>query len=357
MKVAVYAIAKNEQQFVARWAQSCIEADHRYILDTGSTDETRSLATTFGVTVFNNQFDPWRFDTARNAILELLPDDVDICIALDMDEVLVPGWREALEAAHSESADRYRYKYVWSWNSDGSEGLVYGGDKIHIRHGMRWHHPVHEVLKKNNGQPEVQVWVDNLEIHHFPDSSKSRGQYLPLLELAVEEDPHDDRNRFYLGREYIFHGENAKAIEQFSEHLRLSKWAPERAAAYRYMYQATKNEGYLYRALREDPNRRENYVALAQYHYESQNWQACLSMVKAALCIETKPLDYLCESDAWSWLPYDLGAIAHFRLGNYQSALEYGGIALNHKPDDERLAENVRLYAEALPSNHIFKKS
>ena len=29
---------------------------------------------------------------------------------------------------------------------------------------------------------------------------KSRGQYLPLLELSEEEDPEDDRNMHYLGR-------------------------------------------------------------------------------------------------------------------------------------------------------------
>lgn len=352
MKVAVYAIALNEEQYVERWARSCAGADYTYILDTGSEDETRELAKSAGVTVFRKTFDPWRFDAARNHILDLLPDDVDICIALDMDEVLVSGWREALDGAYTENADRYRYKYVWSWNDDGSEGLVYGGDKIHIRYGMRWHHPVHEVLKKNNNQPENQKWVDNLEIHHFPDPSKSRSQYLPLLELAVSEDPEDDRNRFYLGREYIFRGEHEKAIEQFEEHLKISRWAPERAAALRYLYQATKDVSYLYQAMMNDPCRRENYTALAQHHYENEEWQACLCMVKAALSIQTKPLDYLCDSDAWSWLPYDLGAIAHYRLGNHLEALEYGGIALNYRPGDERLAGNVKLYADSLAKSN-----
>jgi hypothetical protein len=73
---------------------------------------------------------------------------------------------------------------------------VYGGDKIHNRYGLSWRHPVHEVLKKNSEMhPEVQRWVEGIQIHHHPDSTKSRAQYLPLLELAVEEDPRDDRIR------------------------------------------------------------------------------------------------------------------------------------------------------------------
>ena len=156
MKIAVYTIAKNEEQFVERWAESCKDADYRLILDTGSTDKTIELAESFGIVTVDAVFKPWRFDTARNLALSMLPSDIDMCIALDMDEVLIDGWREHLEAVAS-NITRPRYKYVWSWNSDGSEGLTYGGDKIHKRHGYTWKHPVHEVIKPI-GNGEVQEW-------------------------------------------------------------------------------------------------------------------------------------------------------------------------------------------------------
>ena len=40
MKICVYAIAKNEEQFVDRWVDSMSEADWVCVLDTGSTDRT-----------------------------------------------------------------------------------------------------------------------------------------------------------------------------------------------------------------------------------------------------------------------------------------------------------------------------
>ena len=40
MKVCVYAICKNEEQFVERWMDSMGEADLVVVLDTGSTDGT-----------------------------------------------------------------------------------------------------------------------------------------------------------------------------------------------------------------------------------------------------------------------------------------------------------------------------
>ena len=42
---------------------------------------------------------PWRFDTARNRSLALVPEDADICVCTDLDEVFHPGWRAALESA------------------------------------------------------------------------------------------------------------------------------------------------------------------------------------------------------------------------------------------------------------------
>ena len=158
MKIAVYTIAKNEEQHVARWAESCKEADYRFILDTGSTDDTRQAAIDASVEVMSRQFDPWRFDHARNFSLACLPKDIDLCISLDMDEVLQPGWREALEQL-PPTVTRPRYQYVWSWNPDGSEGLTYGGDKIHARHGYRWKHPVHEVLKPDGVETQPNLGV------------------------------------------------------------------------------------------------------------------------------------------------------------------------------------------------------
>ena len=70
MKVCVYAIAKNEEKFAARWAQSMKEADEIFVLDTGSTDETVKILEENGVQVSVQKIEPWRFDKARNASLD-----------------------------------------------------------------------------------------------------------------------------------------------------------------------------------------------------------------------------------------------------------------------------------------------
>lgn len=349
MKIAVYSIALNEKQFVKRWYESAKEADFILLADTGSTDGTAELARELGIHVVDVRIKPWRFDDARNASLAHIPVDIDYCIALDVDEVLTPGWREHLEKTPAH-VTRPRYKYVWSWNADGSEGLVYGGDKIHARQGYRWKHPVHEVLNSYL-IPEVQEWI-GLQIHHYPDQSKSRSQYFPMLEMAVAEDPEDDRNSHYLGREYFFHQMCDKAKEELQRHLSLKRaqWKPERAASMRYIAKCSEGkerEEWFKKAALEYPEGREPWVDLAEYYYENQMWKECYSTVLRALEIKEKPLQYLNDPKAWSDFPYDLAAIAAHKLGYKEEALTFGQEALNLNPTDERLKKNLNFYKES----------
>ncbi len=348
LKIAVYTIALNEEQFVESWYKSAMDADCLLIADTGSTDNTVQKAQDLGIDVFTISISPWRFDDARNASLAALPKDIDICISLDMDEVLVPGWREKLEGIKPETT-RPRYKYTWSWNEDGTPGLEYGGDKIHSRHGYRWKHPVHEVLTTDR-LDEVQEWID-LEIHHHPDNSKPRSQYLPLLELSVKENPYDDRNVYYYARELFFYGQYEKATEEFKRYLELptARWGAERAAAYRYLAKCIPVLGdqYLIQAIAEDPNRRESYVSLAQWYYQNEQWGWCKDYSLAALNIKEKPLDYLCEDYAWGALPHDLAAIAEYNLGNIEEAIAQTEQAMTLS-NDPRLATNLAYYLSLL---------
>lgn len=347
MRIAVYTIALNEEKFVTPWYESAKEADYLLIADTGSTDKTIKLAKKLGINVVSVSIKPWRFDDARNASLALLPADIDMCIALDMDEVLVPGWRKHLEGIKPETT-RPRYQYTWNWKDkeETIPGLQYGGDKIHRRHGYRWRHPVHEVLSVDR-LTEVQEWIP-LEIHHHADNTKPRSQYLPLLQQSVVEDPYDDRNAFYYARELFFYGQLEQAAAEFKRHLSLPRavWAPERAASMRYLAKTEPQNAvdWLTKAVAQAPGRREPLVELAQHYYRQQDWINCYKYAKEAVAIEEKPLDYLCEEFAWNDLPWDLLALAAYNLGKKLEAVDYGKKALKYAPDNERLARNLAFY-------------
>ena len=142
-RIAVYAIARDEATRVESWAASAADADVRLIADTGSSDDTVERAAALGVDVHRVAVEPFRYDVARNRALDLLPDDVDLCVPLDMDEELAPGWRQLLDEAWAQGATRISYSLVWPWSAVYPD-LRYTADKIHARHGCRWRFPVHE---------------------------------------------------------------------------------------------------------------------------------------------------------------------------------------------------------------------
>ena len=98
-RIYVYAICKNEEKFAESWVRSMQEADGICVLDTGSTDGTAERLRELGAHVTQEAVTPWRFDTARNRSLELVPEDADLCVCTDLDEVFRPGWRTAMEQA------------------------------------------------------------------------------------------------------------------------------------------------------------------------------------------------------------------------------------------------------------------
>jgi len=352
-RVCVYAICKNEEKFVDRWVQSMSEADEIVVLDTGSTDATVQRLRERGVQVWQENIDPWRFDTARNRAMEHIPEDAEICVSTDLDEVFRPGWRAALERVWIPGAGQAACRYTWSFRPDGSEGVVFWYEKIHARRGYRWKHPVHEVLVwVGEGLPGPKVTADGVQLDHHPDPEKSRGQYLPLLELSVREDPEDDRNMHYLGREYLFHGRWDEAIATLKRHLALPRalWRDERAASMRYIARAylekgeagTARDWYL-QAVAQAPHLREPYMDLAMLLYRQEQWDGVLYFTGCALAIRHRPRSYISQAEAWGSLPHDLRAIAFSRTGRPVQALEQARLALELEPDNARLQGNVRL--------------
>lgn len=353
MKVAVYTIALNEEKHVERWYNSVKDADHILIADTGSTDKTVEIAKSLGIDVITVLVKPFRFDTSRNAALAALPADIDYCISLDMDEVLTEGWRtdiETLQILGSNQAAILRSTLTWNFRDDGTPGLEYGADRVHSRWGTMWRQPAHEIINVYGDCEEIRGGV-GFGIHHLADPTKSRGQYMAMLKMAVQENPHSDRNAFYYARELYFYGLYQEAAKEFKRHLELptAVWPPERAASLRYlaMCEPDNAETHLVKAVATDPSRREAKIALAQHFYRKNDWANCYKWSTEALQIKTKPLDYMCEEFAWDHTPYDLAALAAYNLNKFDQALEYGTKAVELNPNDSRLVANLAWYSLA----------
>lgn len=352
LKLCVYAIAKNESQFVDRWVDSMSEADKIYVLDTGSTDDTVEKLRNRGVEVLVKKIEPWRFDVARNESLKMVSDEYDICVCTDLDEVFEKGWYQEMVNSWNENTTRLSYNYIWNFDSYGKPGTSFYIDKTHANKAYKWVNPVHEVLVPINNINEV-ISVSNALLKHYPDPLKSRGSYLGLLELSVKEDPTNDRNMHYLGREYMFKKEYEKSIETLLKHLDLpnSKWKDERAASMRYIarsYIALKKIDdaidWYKNAIIEAPYLREGYTELGYLYYKNKDYKHSKYYLEMALNITSKPNTYICEAFAYNETIYDILSIDSYYVGDLKSAITYASKALEINPSVKRIQDNLELY-------------
>ena len=354
LKIYVYAICKNEEAFVERWVNSMNEADDIFVLDTGSTDNTVKKLKEKGVNVKTKIISPWRFDVARNESLKLIPDDADICVCTDLDEVFVPGWRKTLEESWVDDATKARYTYNWSLDEQNKPIVSFFYEKTHTLKDYKWTHPVHEVLTFI-GENEKVLTIPDITLNHYPDRNKSRGGYLPLLELSVEEDPDDDRNMHYLGREYMYYERWNECIDTLIKHLKLPRatWKDERSASMRFIarsYTALKRYDeaimWLDKAIEEAPHLRDPLIEKAILMYTLENWDEIEKLILKALEIPINGKTYINEVFTFNETPYDLLSLAYYNKNNKEKALENVLKALEINPNDERLQMNHKYILE-----------
>jgi tetratricopeptide (TPR) repeat protein len=343
LKIVVYAISLQEEKHAARFCEAARDADLIFVADTGSTDKTVSILENHGATVAHISVKPWRFDDARNAALAMLPEDFDVCVSLDLDEVLQPGWRAEIERVWTPGTTRLRYGFDWGC------GIVFKYEKIHARHGYRWFGSCHEhpVPDRINEQ-----WADTdmLMVIHQPDSTKSRSQYLDLLRVSIDENPHEPRNAFYYARELSFVGRWHDSIEQCKRYLDLPRanWPTERCYAMRvigrcYMELGDYNSAlvWLRKAASEAPDTREPWCELAKACYHAARWAEMFGAAMTCLDIRKRELVYTVDPLVWGYAPHDWASIAAWNLGLKDTAIEQAKKAIELEPGDMRLRRNL----------------
>lgn len=348
MKIAVYTMALNEAAHVDRWAASSVDADYRVVADTGSTDSTVSLLRGAGVSVTGIAVRPWRFDTARNAALALVPADADICIALDLDAFLPAGWRTILEQHWTPQTTRLWHTNQYL-NDAGALIRTWLHGKVHTRCNYRWYRAVHEDLLHIR-DAGVDHTCTQFIINEIQDSAKDRTSYRSLLEVAVKEDPNDSQAWYWLAREHETAGDARNAGQAYRRFLELPSGPPLLRSELMLRLAWLEPEDYrawLFKAMLETPSRLDAWLGLAERFHQAGDWAdllwACTRGLEQMLDAagsgqsEASPAARL----------YDLGAIAALRQGLGIKALAMGLEAVRLSPSDHRLRSNMQYYEAA----------
>lgn len=373
IKISVYAIMKDEEQFFDRWLSSMWDdgfgADEICVLDTGSKDGWKELmyesADKIGMPrevlrLDQKVYSPWRFDVPRNDSMKLISDDADICICTDLDEILAPGWGKELRWVAENNPTAGQIYYYYAWSSDEKTGepkryFWYNKCHRHPKFGVEWKYPVHETLTytdeyqrtfpTNARMTDKTIWL-----WHYPDQTKSRGSYLGLLELRAQEAPEDMYGLFYLAREYTFRSMWDRAIQWASYLLARIKSTGNddmlmEPALYVLLGDCYDRIGsndeceFCYKeAIKLHPTYRDSYIRLAQKMAYSNRPAECFEVLKemdekSVRIQDWRNLDYMWRD----WKVKQIRADALMWMGRVEEAAVEMHTALEDiKSDDDR---------------------
>ncbi|MCZ1264088.1 glycosyltransferase [Paenibacillus tundrae] len=228
--VALCMIVKNEQDVLRRCLDSVQnKVDQIVIVDTGSTDETVSIAKEYTKDLFHME---WvnDFSVARNTSLKYAV--TDYILVLDADEYL----EESVDLlSELESEADYYYTKIYNLKT-GDRKTVHRSIRLFRNSvGLHYKNRLHEHLNTMEkteliagGQTDFNIMHTGYTEEMLTERKKAKRNFL-LMKAEVEENA-SAYNLFNMGKTYLSMDEPQKAIQYFKEAYSMGKemsFAPE----------------------------------------------------------------------------------------------------------------------------------
>jgi len=265
-KLCLNMIVKNESRVILRLLNSVLPIIDMYcICDTGSTDNTIELITTF----FNEHNIPGKIvqepfrDFGYNRSFALnecykMP-EIDYILLLDADMILT-GLLLKQPTVFKENlmkinADVYHIL-------QGSERFYYKNARIVKNKGFSYWGVTHEYLKTPHGTTYGSFEKTDLFIEDIGDGGAKTDKWerdIRLLKKGLEDEPNNDRYTFYLANTYYGSSDYKSAIEYYKKRIEIGGWIEE-------VWQSYYHIGKCYESLNDYPNALYYYMEGFQAH-------------------------------------------------------------------------------------------
>lgn len=255
-------IVKNEEKHLAR----CLESvkgivDEIIIVDTGSIDQTKNIAQSYGAKIFDFK---WRdnFSVARNYALAQSSGDWNL--VLDADEYITNDCKDSIKKFMSQKACIGRIKRTDMFMQDGElkQSNVYLSRILPKE--VRYVGRVHEQIKSS--LPSVKVDVSVFHDGYIQMNKTDRNLRLLLMEL--QEQPHDDYINYQVGKQYKLMNEYQNAEHYLSNSYklcRLENWYRS-SLVVDYLYTIIKNKSFE-KGIEIVRNEKERFKDLPDFHF------------------------------------------------------------------------------------------
>lgn len=347
--ISLCMIVRNEEEVLARCLESVKNAaDEIIIVDTGSSDSTKEIASKYTDKIFDFEWID-DFSAARNFAYEKA--DMDYQMWLDADDVLPSDSLQkliALKKSLASDIDIVTMKYITHFDANENPILVSTRERLTRRaKNYKWQEPVHECIPLIGNVFNSDIVIHHRQVYQETRSDRNINIYTALEASGKQLSP---RQQYYFARELKDHGHWAKAVYYFEKFIYSEKgWVEDNiascfnlAACYNALGDTSKILPVLFQSFNYDAPRAEILCEIGYYYKRLKDYKTALKWFRIAAGLgETDSLGFVLQS-YHGYIPNIESCVCCSEMGDYESAKIYNEKAAEYKPDSEAVSINRR---------------
>jgi len=359
ISLSVCMIVKNEHDTLSRCLDCTKQiADEIIIVDTGSTDDTKKIASKYTDNVYDFE---WVNDFAKARNFSFSKATKDYIMWLDADDVILDDDVEKIKILKkilTPDIDMVMFKYNLNLDENGIPALSYYRERIVKRSkGYKWVSPIHEVIPRSG-----KVLYEDIAITHKKLHPSDPKRNITIFENMKKQGLNfDARQTFYYARELMYAKRFEESINEYNKFLTLpDAWLENKISACLDLYNIYLNLGndtkalsFLFKSFEYDVPRAEVCCNIGQYFISKKQYSIAIFWLEQAL---SKKYDIssggFFSKDYYDFIPYIELCVCHYYLGNTELAMEYNEKAGSIKPNDTSYLNN-KIFFEMLEKNPL----
>ena len=351
ISLSLCMIVKNEHDTLARCLDCAKQiADEIIIVDTGSTDDTKKIASKYTDKIYNFK---WVHDFSKARNFSFSKANKDYIMWLDADDVILDEDIEKIKMLKkilTPDIDMVMFKYNLNLDENGIPALSFYRERIVKRSkGYRWVSPIHEVIPRKG-----KVLYEDIAITHKKLHPSDPKRNISIFENMKKQGlKFDARQTFYYARELMYAKRFEESIEEYNKFLNLfDAWLENKISACLDLYGIYLNLGndskavsYLFKSFEYDVPRAEVCCNIGQYFISKKQYSIAIFWLEQAL---SKKYDIssggFFSKDYYDFIPYIELCVCHYNLGNIKLAMEYNEKAGSIKPNNISYLNNKSFF-------------
>lgn len=351
--ISLCMIVKNEEKVLARCLDSVLAVvDEIIIVDTGSTDATKSIAAGYTDKIYDFEWVD-DFAAARNFSFSMATGDY--LLWLDADDVLLPADKDTflqLKAAlDSQPKDVVMMRYNTAFDEEGKPSFFYYRERL-LRRALphRWRGRVHEYIECSGA-----VDYADIAVTHRSVKTVYSDRNLRIYEKqAAEDGVLSPRDQFYFARELYYHKQYARAEKMLYAYISDGNgWVGNQidackllACCYTETEEHLKALEVLSLAFRFDTPRADVCCEIGNVLLRLQQYRQAVYWFDLALQLPRKEAKgAFVNEDYFGYLPCIQLCVCYDRLGNAVLAEAFNQRAGAYRPQSAAYLQNLQYFA------------